>query len=256
MGLAKPLFSFAENSEEVSRPEKFRDWLRRVALYELPTSTKTIVHLNDQESKKIGEEVKVHIESECGAGSVLLFSDEDLKSRASEISNESTLVIVGNQDPDLERFSAINIRLREKSGLNRHFVLGYAFPDSSESYKQQSNDLQRSDNGKRHGWSDFMVVPIGRLESHESLIKDYGVDRHRLYDLLDSNSSLGVDSSGEELFFPTLSRRDLKLRGGSIFFPEVGDCSKISESLVCLIVAATIQKVRERSNRFRKRDEN
>ena len=250
----KSLFSIvSEDYEGTSWSEKFTDWLKNIALYELPVSAKTIVHLDDQNSKRIGERVKEHIENRCGADSISLLSEIEFNNSCiTEISSDSTLVIVGGEDPDLEKFSAINLRLRNWSGLNRHFILGYAFPASKRDYKQQSDDLKHSESYKKHGWSDFKVVPIGRLESHESLIMNYGVELDRLNELLSSNENLNIDSSCGLLFFPAISGDILTLRRGSIFFPSNSEHSKISQSLVYLVVSASIQMARENDNQFGK----
>ncbi len=245
-----------------SLPNSILDWLKFQLVHEMPTTVKSIVHMDDEESRILAKNIHHLLEKEVGLVDISLVSKTDFTNCTKNLTGNSTVVIVANDDPDFEQFRAMSIALRSYPKIFRHFVICHAFPNSSTQHQNAVEDLKfATELPRKYGWSEFMVIPVGSSESFDEILADYGIRRNKLFELMNKvhkNSSVyhGLQMSGlnmssnSDLFFPTLLGKKLELRRGSIFLSFDGSTfedsnHKFSQHTVYLAVSSTLQRARE-----------
>ncbi len=242
----------------------FTQWLRYELIHDLPATTRTIVHLKDPMSKKMGEELKSRLQNITKLDNISLFSTTELDYQISKVPDCSTVVVVAIQDPGLDQFGSISMQLRNHSNVYQHYIVGYAFPESKTQFKRMAYDIKLAPESKpKYQLSNFLVSPVGATNLHESLFTDYGIDRtrvnelssHGIVDKIVRRLSEGMQACN--LFFPSLKGEKLELRGGSIFFTdnentEVSEKQStlptLSQEVVYLAVVLALQQAREEEN--------
>ena len=245
-----------------SLPNSISDWLKFQLVHEMPTTVKSIVHMDDEESRILAKNIHHLLEKEVGLVDISLVSKTDFTNCTQNLKGNSTVVIVANDDPDFEQFRAMSIKLRSCPKTFRHFVVCHAFPNSSTQHQNAVEDLKfATELPRKYGWSEFMVIPVGSSDSFDDILADYGIRRNKLFELMNKvhkNSSenhelqmseLNVNSNSD-LFFPTLLGKKLELRRGSIFLSFDGSTFEdsnpnFSQHTVYLAVSSTLQRARE-----------
>lgn len=238
-------FSIAmEESEQSLCP--IRDWISTSLIHEIPASVSMIIYVDDNLSAWVASllndelEVKVDVLATRDIGAVDL---------------PESIVLVAFQDGDLEGFERTNIALRGRGVTHCHYVLCYAFPASESEYQKRKDDLRQTSGRLRRGWSDYLVLPVGHSDLHESLI----LDRDRLAEenvarfrcvlgekLMSALSDRHMSSAtpGNTLFLPRVDGGCLELRPGSIFFAEAD--AKISQLTAYAMLSSAVQNARDR----------
>ena len=241
----------SEPSANLSSP--VRSWIRKTLVHELPASVRTLVHLDDPMSKNVTYWLCQALGSHVATRSLSELQNPPLRS------GDGSIVVVAYQDPGLGRLRAANMSLRKVIDVHRHFLVCFSFPSSREEYKRLKDDLRMGPaRAQQFGWSEFLVLPVGADSLHESLISDRGafgrdeIDTYRsdlgggLYEALSAryNNRSKIPSDG--LFLPRVDGKPLELRPGSVFFHDTSSVV-VSQIAVYAMVAATIQKAREKS---------
>ena len=266
-GYGPPSLFSINNSSGIPWPNAFLNWLKQQLVHEIPASVRTIVHMNDPESEKMGETIQRQFRSVYGLNQISLVSNDDFgEQKISTIPNNSTVLIIANEDPNLGQLGAINIRLRSNPEIFRHYVLGYAFPDSNRQLQRRVNELRLASGSRpKFGWSNFRVIPVGPIQLHEAILTNYGIDWTESQELSNAvekdifethrRQASGCDTQQSlEIFFPSLCGRKLALRHGSIFFSVEEEHSKdvqphVSQEVVYLVVSSALQQARECGNK-------
>ena len=249
--------------------EGFTRWLNETLIHEVPVTTKVIVHLDDPNSRKMGQCLKKRLREVTGEKDILCVSMDTFLKRIDKIPEKSTVAVLAMQDPGLEKLGKISVQLRSKANLYQHYIIGYSFPETKKQHARMIGDLKLTPKSTPdYRLSEFLVLPIGATYLHEFIFNDYGINRDLPNDF---DSCIGKDilrrlSQGiqttdskcdREIFFPSLQGNKLKLRGGSIFFVDneetEGESSNSkqqnrSQEAVYLSVALALQGAREDSN--------
>ena len=165
-----------------------------------------------------------------------------------------SIVVVAFQDEDLEGFGRANIVLRNSPAVHCHYVLCYAFPASAHGYERLKADLRQGPRRLPRGWSDYLVLPVGDADLHESLILDgvklsdeeiapfRGDLGDRLAGVLSARHGR-AKTPAQELFLPRIDGQPLELRPGSIFFTE--EDPPVSQLAAYSMLSSAIQAARE-----------
>ena len=241
-------FSVA-NDIENAEDSPLRKWIRQRLIHELPASVRTLLHVGDCMSERIAEWI-----AELLGPHVVVKELARLDPESEDASPTNTIAVIAHCDPDLENLSRASIALRRLSGIHRHYVVGYGFPSSRVEHERRRDDLTMTSTVPRHGWSEFLVVPVGAAVLHDSLTVCRGVlssatlQRHNLSlggalhdSLLRQGKSPTICS--DSLFLPRTDGTPLSLRPGSVFLPK--GSSDVSQIAVYAVVAGAVQSARE-----------
>ena len=244
----------------------FIQWLKCEVIHEIPSTTRTIVYLDDPLSKKFGEEIQGRLNEIHGKNLMKLISAKTLKNKMSDVPTDSTVVLVAFEDPHLEELRKISVQLRERPDVYQHYVIGYDFSESQEQFDRLRDDLKFSSSSlPNFHFSNFLCLPVSATNLHESIFDDYGIRQKQLIDFesdippsvmqrLKDGIQAEETSGGSEIFFRSIKGDKLALRGGSIFFSadnnsgstnSNGATLDISQEVVYLAVALALQQARE-----------
>ena len=248
-GGAYSTFSVSSKSAD-SNCEPMLSWIRNCLVHELPASVQTLIHVDDPMSTKVAK----CICEALGNGVNTKSLDELKDSSCTTPSPKGSFVIVAYQDdPNLESLRESSVALRRMGDVHRHYVVGYAFPSSRAEYCRHKADLRMVRNGPRYGWSEYLVVPVGTAQVHNSLSSvasfDTNAIEHRRKTLgeglakalIERKERSEIPSDG--LFLPCANGDPLVLRPGSVFFNTQTD--NVSQIAVHAMVSAAMQKARE-----------
>lgn len=239
----------------------FLDWISETLVHELPASLRAIVHAGDSGSEQFASWVRNAL-----PGDVVLVAHSDINGQLEASLSGGSAIVVAYQDPGLERLRAINIALRSIDPVHRHYVVGYAYPESKRGYDRAKQDLRMGPEGRKYGWSDYLALPVGAAVLHESLqpltasFNDEVLEPWRavlgdsLFDALSKrNAQPSIPRDG--LFLPRSDGSPLKLRHGSIFFSTTAP-ETISQIAVHAMVSAAVQAAREDRSALPRFDDN
>ena len=243
-------FSIASESKR-RRSFPFQKWINQCLINELPASISALVHLDDSLSTAlcswIRQALPNHNVAMKGLRNIKEFEGQSMINKA--------VVVVAFQDPGMENLRAANIHLRQMTDVHRHFVIGYAFPNTHKEHAQLQNDLRMKADGTKYGWSEYFVLPVGDNSLHESLAsgspffnaEEVNSVRSKLNPLLADklrSRSTGSTSHIHSFFLPRVDGTDLVLRDGSVFFSRFPP-NGVSQVAVYAMVASTLQRARE-----------
>ena len=166
-----------------------------------------------------------------------------------------SFVVIAHDDPGLEQLTRASIALRKLGDPHRHYVVCFNFPPSMVEHNRRRADLRMASEGRKYGWSSFIMLPVGASPLHDSLIShrwrcsSEALAPHRKVlgdDLVNALSDWSASGyvDGGRLFFPCTSGNALTIRHGSIFFPTDSE-KAISQVAVYAMVSAAIQRARE-----------
>ena len=249
LGLPYSPFSISnESRHESSSP--VREWVSRQLIHELPASVGTLVYLNDPMSERVADWVKKSLH-EIDTMSIT----EIERSSPTRFTDNGSFVLIAHHDPGLEGLARAAIALRKFGSSYQHYVVCFAFPSSRGTHERRRDDLRTASSGRKHGWSEFLVLPVGPRLLHDSLVASRlrfsaeAVEAHRnalgqdlLAALLDMNANRPIPC--DRLFLPCTRGSPIRLRQGSVFFQNSsGD--EISQVAVYAVVSAAIQCARE-----------
>ena len=236
------------------------DWICGTLVHELPASRRVIVHVDDPGSEQFASWVR-----EAIPGEVEFMKPSDLSENLPASSSGGAAIIVAYQDPGLERLRDINIALRGIRFSHRHYVVGYAFPESRRGYDRLKQDLRRGPASAKYGWSEYLVLPVGAVALHQSLAPSpvpfdnevIEARRAELGDqladtLLERNVPSSIPKDG--LFLPRIDGNPLKLRPDSVFLPAADE--SVSQIAVYAMVSAAVQAAREDGSSLPRFDDN
>lgn len=249
LGLPYSPFSISnESGHESSSP--VREWVRRQLIHELPASVRTLVYLNDPMSERVADWIKESI-YEVDAMSI----KEIEGSSQTRFTGNGSFVLIAHHDPGLEGLARAAIALRKFGSPYRHYVICFAFPSSKGTHKRRRDDLRTASGGQKYGWSEFLVLPVGAHLLHDSLVasrlrisaeaveaQSDKLGQDLVVDLLDMNVNRPIPC--DRLFLPSTCGSPIRLRHGSVFFPDSSE-DEISQVAVYAMVSAAIQCARE-----------
>lgn len=232
-----------------SLPSPIEAWVEKSLVHQIPASASMIIHMDDDLSAWVA-----HLLSKVLRGDLDVRPAKEMHT----LDLPESIVVVAFQDEDLEGFGRANIVLRNKPSIHCHYVLCYAFPASDHGYRRLKADLRLGPRGSRRGWSDYLVLPVGDADLHESLI----LDGKKLSDeeIVPFRDILGDELAGaltarhgraktpaQELFLPRIDGQPLKLRPDSIFFTE--EDSPVSQLAAYSMLSSAMQVARERDTK-------
>lgn len=250
-GLGLPYSPFSISNESMHKSDSpVRKWVSGQLIHELPASVDTLVYLNDPMSECVADWVQDSLQ---GIDTMSMTDIE--RSSPNRSSGNGSFVLIAHHDPGLEGLARSAIALRKFGSSYRHYVVCFAFPSSRKSHDRRRDDLRTASGGRKYGWSEFFVLPVGARLLHDSLVASHlgfsteAVEAHR--DELGQDlvaALLGMNASGpipcDRLFLPCTSGAPIRLRHGSVFFPNcTGD--GVSQVAVYAMVSAAIQCARE-----------
>ena len=245
-------FAMADNPDNAQSSPMYT-WVSDTLVHELPASLQMVVHVDDPMSEKFASWVQKAL-----PGNIDIKSLSDIEQRTDFSPPSGAIVIVAYQDPGLEHLRRANIALRSIDPVHRHYVVGYVFPGSQGEYRRLKADLRMGSTGPQYGWSQYLVLPVGAANLHESLARFLeSFDEQRIESLRnvsspvadaivahDAQSSISESKPQHPIFLPRMDGKPLKLRHGSIFFPDNPEAA-VSQITVYAMVSATVQAARE-----------
>ena len=243
-------FSISVNPAE-AESAPIRSWVQDQLLHQLPASVHTLVHIDDSMSAQITSWLR-----EALGGHLVVKSLPELKDpTCNRSSGSGSVVVVAHHDPGFEGLREAGIALRRMDAGHRHFVIGYAFPSSLAEHRRLRADLRMVPDGPQYGWSEYLVLPVGAVPLHESLVPQSAIFGDQAIDL--SRAALGDQLANaligwktrfsiprNGLFLPRTDGTPLVLRHGSVFFPDM-PATDISQIAVYAMVSAAMQAARE-----------
>ena len=237
-------FSIIPESDDDSPVD---DWVRTNLVHQLPASVRTLVHIGDTISRRVAEWINRALREQ-----VTTISLSEIADLTDAAHRGGSVVVVAHHDPGLDSLREASIALRHMDTVHRHYVVCYAFPSSQAEHQRRKDDLRMGAQRDQHGWSEFLVLPVGAAGLHESLIthrKLFTPDvleqfRDTMGDdltaaLLRQNTSSRVPEDG--LLLPRVCGATLALRDGSVFFTKRPE----SQIAVYAMVTAAMQNARE-----------
>ena len=241
-------FSIASDHEAPNR--RLQSWVDRALIHNLPASVRTLFHVDDPMARQVADWAAAQLGAHVVAKPI-----EEFDHNAENSSSTNTIAVIAYDDPDLEDLSRAAIELRHLPNVNRHYVVCYGFPASREDYERRRSDLQMAPDGRRYGWSEFLILPVGPTQLHDSLtayrqlLTSENLHSHqaKLGDaLLSALLQQGPehDFRTDTLFLPRTSGTPLKLRPNSVFLPHSGT-EGASQIAVYAMVSAAFQAARE-----------
>ena len=138
---------------------------KRQLIHELPASVGTLVYLNDPMSERVADWVKKSL-YEIDTMSIT----EIERSSPTRFTDNGSFVLIAHHDPGLEGLARAAIALRKFGSSYRHYVVCFAFPSSRGTHERRRDDLRTASSGRKHGWSEFLVLPVGPRLLHDSLV--------------------------------------------------------------------------------------
>ena len=230
---------------EQRRQSPVMGWVAEKLVHEIPGSVRMVIHLDDGLSKWVSFLLKKELGGRVNVRSATQIQTLDLP---------SSIVVIAFQDDDLEGFRRVNIVLRHKRFVHCHYVVCYAFPNSRPEFQRLKDDLRQS-KGLRRGWSNYLVLPVGNADLHESFALDgealseesvaplSGVLGDRLVAALYARHRRPTIPQ-DGLFLPRIDGRPIKLRPGSIFLGvnEPAACQLTTYAMV----SSAMQNARDR----------
>ncbi|MYG14710.1 MAG: hypothetical protein F4171_18235 [Gammaproteobacteria bacterium] len=241
---------FSIATDQGSPDKGLRKWVRKFLIHDLPASVRTLLYVDDPMAKQVADWTTRHLGSHVVAKPL---NQLDPSTEGSSATN--TVAVIAYDDPGLEDLTRAAIELRRIPDINRHFVVCYGFPASRVDYERRRSDLQMAPNGRRYGWTEFLVLPVGPTALHDSLVSyrqllaAKNVQPHAaelgdtlLASLLQQGSSRHI--CGSTLFLPRTSGAPLELRQRSVFLPR-SSADGVSQIAVYAMVSAAFQAARE-----------
>lgn len=244
-----PFTIFSETENGTQSP--VLEWIKDQLIHELPASVNTLVYADEELSKQVADWIKQELGSHLATISL-----EEIEADVPEKDiSQKPVVVIAYQDPGLELLTRASIALRRHESGYRHYVVCYEFPSSRMEHDRLREDLLRGPNGRKFGWSEFLVLPVGVPALHESL---FSYRQQCSKDMVEQHSqALGVPLvnaliklkpenpiESDCLFLPRTCGSPLVLRHGSIFFPQC-DNESVSQIAVYAMVSAAMQYARE-----------
>lgn len=249
----QPYSQFSVSNQAIDNSDSpISSWIRNQLIHEIPASISTIVHFEDEMSQRVAEWITQNL----GAKNLSLLPVSEIQSSLTNTDVEdSSIVVVSHHDPRLELLQRANIELRNFRGARRHYVVCYSFLSSRVEHERLRADLRISAENTKHGWSEFVVLPVGELQIHDALASYNGVyatkelqkNKNRMHSSLFAALLLFRNRNainGETLFLPKTTGEPLKLRHESVFFPNCED-EISSQIVVYAMVSAAIQDARD-----------
>ena len=226
-----------------------RQWIQESLIHDLPASTRVLVHMDDPMSRQLCTWINESLPSSVD----MLLLKEFVEAKSGKY--DGTVAIIAYQDPRLESLWRASIELRKLPSINRHFVIGYAFPSTLSEHRRLKNDLQFKSAGQQYGWSEFLVLPIGDASLHDSLVDGSPVIDKELAEVYrtDLGNILANElakrdgrrfCSNNLAFLPNTNGEHLNLRHGSIFF-RCSNAVNASQVAVYAMVSSALQSARE-----------
>ena len=242
-------FSINSDTCDAADPP-LRAWVNEHLIHELPASVRTLLHVDDPMAEQVAKWTADQLGSHVVARPI-----DHLDPDTEDPSSTNTVAVIAYDDPDFEDLTRATIELRHLPNVNRHYVICYGFPASRVDYERRRSDLQMAPNGRRYGWSEFLVLPVGATTLHDSLasyrelLTLENLQAHAsafgdalLPALLHQGSS--HDHGDRSLFLPRTSGKPLVLRQGSVFLPR-SSADGVSQIAVYAMVSAALQAARE-----------
>ena len=241
--------AFSVDSDCGAPNTHLREWVGRHLIHELPASVRTLLHVDDPMAKQVADWAATQLGTHVVAKPL-----EDLDPNTEDPEPTNTIAVVTYDDPDLEDLTRATIDLRKLPKVNRHYVVCYGFPAARVDYERRRSDLRMAPQGRRYGWSEFLILPVGPTPLHDSLaayrqlLTPESLHSHaQLGDtLLSALLQQGPDHDvrSDTLFFPRTSGTPLDLRPGSVFLPR-SSTEGPSQIAVYAMVSAAFQAARE-----------
>lgn len=223
-------------------------WTKERLVHEIPASVRTLLHVDDSMAERFAMWVAEELNFDVVVKNLSGFDPASEDARQNH-----TIAVIAHDDPDLESLARASIALRQLPGIHRHYVVGYGFPSSRVEYQRRRADLRMS-NRSRHGWSEFLVLPVGVATLHDSFFvhrrvlgpstlqhhaASLGQDLHEALDGQGTSSRICAES----LFLPRTDGAPLALRPGSVFLPK--GSADVSQIAAYAMVAGAVQSARE-----------
>lgn len=239
-----------DNSVHEAGELSLRTWVSEHLIHDLPASACTLLHVDDPMAEQVAEWTADHLGPHVVAKPL-----EQLDTNIEDPSPTNTIAVIAYDDPDLEDLTRASIALRRLPNVHRHYVVCYAFPASRVDYERRRSDLRMAPNGRRYGWSEFLILPVGATTLHDSLasyrqlLTSENLRSHTstLGDPLVAallNQGPSHNTCSRSLFLPRTSGTPLALRQGSVFLPR-STADGASQIAVYAMVSAAFQAARE-----------
>ena len=253
---AYSLIELANDTEEAN-PE-FDKWLNGEINHAIPVNTRWILSADEDASRRLANRIQNLLQDHLGQEPPIynldeITSDFDL---SQELQGHSVLVVCSATGTG-EELLAASRALRNLGAKHRHYLVAHVFPETAFQLRRLERNLCVSGEGRDYGWSNFIGMPIGVIDRHDSWSVERALYGPRIdgeaWDALDSifQATLGkrvelLDQRGSgssDLFYPTVAKESLQLRKDSVLLTSPYE--HISQATIYAIVSAGLQRARD-----------
>jgi hypothetical protein len=248
-------FGLSESSPGFT--DRFQKWLDDELALCIPNNVSYIVSGAGARSHALGEYTLANLQRRLSNQISHVALENLLKGEKLEKVTSNSILIVCDEESSGDQLLAASRVLREYPDANRHYLVGWAFPETQALHNRIITNIRLSPwEGRKYGWSYFSVTPIGRVALHSSwraesdILTRQTVASFALHEPLMSALSLrqtqlrGAQLKADQLFLPKFDGSALELQHNSIFLAA----SKLSQVAAYLSVAGALQRAREGKN--------
>lgn len=238
---------------------EFDKWLKGEVELAIPASVGWILSVNGGTARALSERVQTVL-STCLGRNIPIFEIKEVSEKFELPKDlaEGTVLVVSAVTGTGEDLLAASRALRNLEVKHRHYLVGHLFPETAFQLSRLKSNLCVSGGRRDYGWSSFIGMPVGLIDSHDSWYVERFLLAARVecpeWDALASGLKealarrigfLELNSiKGGELFLPRVDLGRLELRKDSILFTK--PYGGIAQSTVYVMVSGGLQRARDR----------
>ncbi len=249
-------FGFSAHANGFTK--NFRSWLRDELALGIPNNVSYIVSGEGARSHALGQYAASYLRQKLRTPVGHAPLAKLIKGKKLTDVGRSTILIVCDEESTGDQLLTASRVLREYRDANRHYLVGWAFPETRALHNRVIANIRLSPReDRKYGWSIFHATVIGQAGLHSSWKDEIDIlTKHSVRSAKLSNSSLKralqkrVSVLGQAqlqnhyLFLPKFDGKTLELQHNSIFL----ETAKLSHIAVYLAVAGALQRAREGKN--------
>lgn len=251
-------FGLADSSKGFTKD--FQAWLDDELELSVPNNVTHVVSGEGQRSHALGEYAAENLRQRLSVAVRHVTLEEMIGGEELKEVGRTTILIVCDEESSGDQLLAASRVLREYREANRHYLVGWAFPETRALHNRVISNIRLSPReDRKYGWSNFLATPIGQVGLHSSwkdesdLLTKHAVAAATLpTPVLQQAFQKRVEQLGQaqlqdqQLFLPKFDGAALELQHNSIFLEK----PKLSQIAVYLAVAGALQRAREGKNGF------
>lgn len=249
---------FGLTAGTVGFTDKFKSWLDDELALSIPNNVSHVISGDGARSHALGDYAAVALRGRLSIVVGHMPLERLLNGEKLSDVGRGTILVVCDEESSGDQLLAASRVLREYKDANRHYLVGWSFPETRVLHSRVISNICLSPReDRKYGWSNFHATPIGHVGLHSSwkdeadLLTKYSVAAftapnpalkdalfHRVKNF--NQAQLRDD----QLFLPRCDGVPLELQHNSIFL----DAAKLSQIAVYLAVAGALQRAREGRN--------